>query len=144
MLNRIATVFFAVLVAAVFCVLPAAAQQYDRNTLGAGKILYMRCISCHTITKNGGHLAGPNLWGLMGARAGIKEGFKGYSVSLLESDIFWSREALDKYIQDPKSFLPGTNMIYNGLPKKKDRFALIAYIETESARDKAQYEGLRY
>jgi len=144
MLNSIATVSFAVLVTVVFCVLPSAAQQYDRNTLGAGKILYMRCISCHTITKNGRHLVGPNLWGLVGARAGTKEGFKGYSASLLESNILWSREALDKYIQDPESFLPGTNMIYKGLPKKKDRFALIAYIETESAREKAQYEGLRY
>ncbi len=123
---------------------PVSAQDYDRATLGAGKIMYMRCISCHTVTKNGRHLIGPNLWGVVGAKAGTRDGFKGYSESLLKSDVIWSREALDRYIENPAEYLPGTNMIYKGLPKEKDRAALLAYLETESVKEKAQYEGLTY
>ncbi len=121
-----------------------SAQDYDRATLGAGKILYMRCISCHTITKNGRHLVGPNLWGIVDSKAGTREGFKGYSEPLIKSKVVWSREAIEEYIKDPAAFLPGTNMIYKGLPKEKDRIALLAYLETESVKEKAQYEGLRY
>ena len=120
------------------------AQDYDRATLGAGKIMYMRCIPCHTVTKNGRNLVGPNLWGIVDSRAGTREGFQGYSESLKKSDILWSRETLDLYIKDPAAFLPGTNMIYKGLPKEKDRAALLAYLETEAVKEKAQYEGLRY
>ena len=65
---------------------PVAAQDYDRATLGAGKILYMRCISCHTVTKSGRHLVGPNLWGVVDSKAGTRAGFKGYSESLKTSD----------------------------------------------------------
>lgn len=123
---------------------PGITQDYDRATLGAGKVMYMRCISCHTVTKNGRNLVGPNLWGIVDSRAGAREGFQGYSEALKKSDILWSIETLDLYIKNPAAFLPGTNMIYKGLPKEKDRAALLAYLETESVKEKAQYEGLRY
>jgi len=121
-----------------------SAQEFDRATLGAGRILYMRCISCHTVTKNGRHLVGPNLWRILDAKAGTREGFKSYSEPLLKSGIVWSRDALSRFIEKPAEYLPGTSMIYKGLPKEKDRAALLAYIESESEKETATYEGLRY
>ncbi|MDG2320957.1 MAG: cytochrome c family protein [Rhodospirillaceae bacterium] len=138
------TASLAVFVSCLVFSSPGTTQDYDRATLGAGKIMYMRCISCHTITKNGRNLVGPNLWGVVGAIAGTRDGFKGYSEALKTSEIVWSRETLEEYIKDPAVFLPGTNMIYKGLPKEKDRAALLAYLETESANENAEHESFRY
>lgn len=93
-----------------------------------GKRLYLRCRSCHTVEKDGIHLTGPNLHGLIDARAGVKPGYA-FSEALVSSDLTWDRQSLDQWIENPIALVPGNKMAFVGLSKKEERDALIAYLE---------------
>ena len=40
----------------------------------------------------------------------------------------WSLADMDKYIHDPKKFLPGTKMSFKGIKNSNDRSSLILYL----------------
>jgi len=44
----------------------------------------------------------------------------------------WTFEDLDKFIANPKGFIPGTAMGFAGIPKDTERADLIAYLRTLS------------
>jgi cytochrome c len=44
----------------------------------------------------------------------------------------WDGEHLDKWLADPRGFLPGTKMSFAGLKDPKDRIDLIAYLKVET------------
>ena len=103
----------------------------DAALLARGKLMYLRCRACHTLEEGGNHTAGPNLFGMFGSTAGEKEGFA-FSAEFEESDIVWSAETLDAFLEKPQSFLPGNKMAFIGLPGPQDRKALIAYLLKET------------
>jgi len=51
-------------------------------------------------------------------------------VSNKNSNITWTPEVLDKYLDSPKVVIPGTKMPYAGLKDPTKRADLIAYLET--------------
>ncbi|HZS85371.1 MAG TPA: cytochrome c oxidase assembly protein [Stellaceae bacterium] len=65
-----------------------------------------RCAACHDLDRN---KAGPLLGGVVGRRAGAVAGYH-YSAALREAGIAWSAESLDKWLADPRAFLPGARM----------------------------------
>ncbi len=99
--------------------------------LKRGKIVFLRCRSCHTLKENAPHLTGPNLHDLMGATVGKKEGYK-FSDPMAASDLVWNAETLNEWLLSPAGFIPGNRMVFAGLPKEKDRAALIAYLAEET------------
>ena len=44
--------------------------------------------------------------------------------------VIWSNDNLDKFLENPKKFMPDTKMAFSGLKKKEDREDVIAYLET--------------
>jgi len=40
----------------------------------------------------------------------------------------WDAATLEVYLTDPKASVPGTKMIFAGLPKAEDRANVIAYL----------------
>lgn len=93
-----------------------------------GKRVFMRCISCHSI-KEGQNKVGPSLYGIIGREAGQVDGFK-YSSANADSGITWSKDVLFEYLENPRGYMPGTKMIFPGLPKEDDRKNVIAYLES--------------
>lgn len=97
----------------------------------AGKRVFAQCGACHTVVKGKNGL-GPSLHGVVGRKAGTAEGFKNYSPAMQKADIVWAEENLDKYLADPKSFIPGNRMIFAGVKKQEDRANVIAYLKQAS------------
>lgn len=95
----------------------------------AGEKVFNQCKACHTL-EQGKHRVGPSLHGVIGRKAGSAEGFK-YSDPMIKSGITWNAEELDKYLADPKGFIPGNKMAFAGLKKDEDRKNVIAYLQKQ-------------
>lgn len=92
----------------------------------AGKAAYAACQACHALDTNG---IGPRHRGLVGRKAGAVEGYK-YSPALRKSDVVWTRQTLDTWLQDPRIFIEGARMFFS-VPDAKERADIIAYLATE-------------
>ncbi len=92
----------------------------------AGKKVFNKCKACHAL-EAGKKKIGPSLHGVFGRKAGSVDGFK-YSKAMKVSDIVWDEESLEKFLAKPKTFLPGTKMVFAGLKKDDQRENLIAYL----------------
>ena len=94
----------------------------------AGEALFkQKCTVCHKIGEGAKNFVGPELNGIIGRKAGSVEGYS-YSDANKNSGITWDEAKLQTYLTDPKAMVPGTKMIFPGLPKESDRDNVIAYI----------------
>lgn len=114
--------------AAILTSLPA---PYNTADLENGQRTFALCRSCHTITEGGANMTGPNLHGVFGRQAGTVEKFR-YSEPVKNAGFVWDAEHLDKWLADPRGFLPGNRMSFMGVKAAKDRIDLIAYLKVES------------
>lgn len=116
-------------IAAAALLVSAGAANAAGNAAEGEKVFKRSCAACHVTTKDGPKRLGPTLFGVVGRHSGSVEGFR-YSEANKKSDVTWTPEVLDKYLVDPKKFMPGTNMAFAGLKKDEDRANVIAYLET--------------
>ncbi len=93
-----------------------------------GKKVFAKCKICHSL-KKGKNKVGPSLYGIFGRKAGTDAGFKRYSPAIKKSGVVWSAETLEKYLANPKGFIKGGRMPFQGLKKKADRDNVILYLE---------------
>ena len=92
-----------------------------------GKRLFIMCEACHNVKEGEPHKVGPNLHGVFGRKAGTLSDFK-YSEAVLNADITWSDETIREWLINPNDYIKGTNMVFVGLPKKRQQDALLAYL----------------
>jgi cytochrome c len=126
MLGRSAPRLAVVVVIAVSLGGIGAAKGADPN---AGKAVFSSvCSICHSV-QPGKNLVGPSLFGIMGRKTGSVPGFH-YSPANQNANLTWDPATLDKYLQSPRSAIPGTLMTYSGLKDDAKRADLIAYLAT--------------
>ena len=95
----------------------------------AGKSVFNSyCSICHSV-QPGKNMVGPSLFGVVGRKSGAVPGFR-YSPANQSANITWDQAILDKYLQSPRSVIPGTIMTYAGLKDDSKRADLIAYLAT--------------
>jgi cytochrome c len=111
-------------------VMAAAAGSASAADANAGKgVFTAQCSVCHTATKGGPALVGPNLYGVVGRAAGSLSNFA-YSPAIKASGITWTNAKLAQYLAAPAATIPGNKMPYAGLKPQAKLDDLIAYLDT--------------
>ncbi|EAQ22890.1 c-type cytochrome [Roseovarius sp. 217] len=93
-----------------------------------GEGLFRNCAACHAVA-DGENKVGPHLYGVVGRDVGSVASYGSYSGSLTEVAQVWTPVELNAFLENPKSYAPGTTMGYAGMRKAEDRADLIAYLD---------------
>ena len=101
----------------------------------AGEQVFKKCFPCHSIGEGAKNKVGPELNGLDGRHSGTAPGYS-YTDANKNSGIVWNEATFKEYITNPKAKIPGTKMIFPGLPKEADRNDLWAYLRQFDADGK--------
>ena len=125
---------------------PAGATKLEARLAGAdsvrGEKVFRKCVACHSVEKGGRKKTGPNLWGIVGAPVGAREGFR-YSKAMLAFGGTWTPERLDEYLAKPRGLVKGGSMSFVGLKREQDRADVIAFLNGmgDSPTDFGKAEG---
>jgi cytochrome c len=95
---------------------------------GEGEKVFAKCKICHQIGDGAKNAVGPELNGLIGRHSGTAPGYN-YSDANKNSGITWDEKNFRESIKNPKAKIPGTKMIFAGLPKDTDIDNLLAYLQ---------------
>ena len=115
----------------VLALLPLAVARAAADPV-RGERVFQRCYACHSVMAGEERLPGPSLRCVLGRRAGTLAGFE-FSPAMIEAGaaraLVWSRAALDAFLVDPQSVVPGTAMWIPSLSIAEDRRDVIDYLE---------------
>ncbi|HEX2593935.1 MAG TPA: c-type cytochrome [Rhizomicrobium sp.] len=95
-----------------------------------GKITFMQqCSACHTVIANTRDSMGPNLFGVVGRKAGSKPGFV-YSDAMKSAGFVWNEAKLAAFVKAPADVVPNSNMFFMGISNPTQAGDVAAYLAT--------------
>ncbi|QGM45201.1 c-type cytochrome [Methylocystis heyeri] len=101
----------------------------------AGEKVFAKCKACHQIGEGAKNAIAPELNGIDGRKASSVEGYN-YSDAMKASGITWDAASFKEFIKNPKAKVPGTKMVFQGLPSEGDEDNVWAYISSYGADGK--------
>ena len=99
------------------------------HTSGGAALFGTRCGSCHRIDKGTNNTYGPDLYQIVGNKAGSNDSFDGYSPAMKAFGKTWTKERLDAFIASPQTVVPGTLMGFPGIKDEKERAAIVTFLD---------------
>lgn len=127
------TALFALCFAVGSTAAPAPAPAPPAGDAAKGATLFLQCRACHAVAPGMRNGVGPNLAGVMGAKAASKPGYQ-YSAALSKAGLTWTPATLDTWLARPSAMVPGNKMTFAGMPDAKARANVIAYLATLKAK----------
>jgi cytochrome c len=97
-----------------------------------GQATARQCAACHTFEKGGPNRVGPNLWNIVGSQRGEGRGGFNFSAAMKAKGGSWSFDELNKFLANPRQYIPGTAMTFAGLSRPEQRADVIDYLRTLS------------
>ena len=105
----------------------AQAQALTGDSESGQSLFQHHCSACHSLTAN---RVGPILSGVYGRKAGSVPGFS-YSDAVKNSGVTWDATSIDKWLTNPRDFIPGQRMNFS-ISDPQKRADIIAYLKTAS------------
>ena len=99
---------------------------------GQADTMKYACVACHSFNEGGKAGIGPNLYNVVNGPHAHMAGYD-YSVALKAKQGPWTYAELDKWLEKPSAYAPGTKMGLAGVPDPKQRAEIIAYLRSLSA-----------
>lgn len=93
---------------------------------------FARCAICHDASSARQNKIGPELYGAFGKAAGTHAPSYSYSAALKDSGLKWDAATLDKWLENPRTLVPGNRMSFPGLKDPAQRQAIIDYLKAQS------------
>lgn len=106
------------------------ASSSAASLVSLGEDAFQTCTGCHSVDADGRSASGPNLYGVVGRKAGSLEGYS-FSDAVSASDITWDEASLNGFLADPATYLPGNEMLAGAVPDDEARAAIIAYLAVQ-------------
>jgi len=109
---------------------------YNEASLEAGQAAFgKKCAGCHFLDKAKGDMVGPNLHGMFERGPGHSPTYKTYSPGLkaLGGEV-WDPVVLDKWLTNPRAFLPNSSMFFNGIADETERRDVIGFLLVQSRK----------
>jgi predicted metalloprotease len=106
-------------------------QPLAKADITRGENAAKRCQACHTFTKGGRNLVGPNLWGVVGRPKASEPGFN-YSAALKAKGGNWTIDDLNQFITNSRGYVPGTTETFAGISGESERADLLVYLNSLS------------
>jgi cytochrome c len=97
-----------------------------------GKSIAKQCQACHTFEKGGPNRVGPNLYNIVGSDRGEGRNGFNFSQAMKTKGGKWTFDELNKFLTDPRGYIPGTAMTFAGLKRDTQRADVIAFLDTLS------------
>lgn len=113
--------------AASVAIAAPAGQAFAAGDAAAGEKIFAKCKACHQVGETAKNAVAPQLNGIDGRAAGSVEGYN-YSGPMKNSGIVWDEANFKEFIKSPKAKVPGTKMIFQGLPSESDEENVWAYL----------------
>jgi cytochrome c len=117
---------------------PAAAAPEEpieallaKASIEKGQAAAKQCGACHTFEKGGPNRVGPNLYGIVGSERGEGRGFN-FSAAMKAKGGTWTFDELNKFLTNPRGYIPGTAMTFAGLSRAEQRADVIDYLNSLS------------
>ena len=101
------------------------------DTGSGGEIANQQCAACHSFDQGGATKVGPSLWEIVGRDIAGVEGFN-YSPPMSRKEGEWGFAELEKFIANPRHFIPGNRMPYMGIADLNERANVVAYLRSLS------------
>lgn len=86
------------------------------------------CSGCHRISDGFSHRMGPDLYRLLDRGVAGAENYGAYTPAFKQLGGKWDRERLDRFLRDPQAMVPGTSMIFPGIPDDRERGQMVDYL----------------
>lgn len=116
----------------IFSAAAALAAMPPGDAAKGAALFNSNCAACHSADKGGGDRQGPNLYGVVGRKAGSEAGFA-YSDGFAKAGFAWDAPHLDAWLTKPTAVIPGSYMMYNQ-PDPQVRADIIAYLQTQGGK----------